>query len=87
MVDEMYFQKSTQYHGGEYVGSDEEGNMFKGVVGFMIVGLQKSIPFVIQALPETTFNGKWLSEKMSNCVKDLAEAGFNVRGIVTDNHA
>ena len=26
----------------------------------MIVGLKKSVPFVIQDLPEVTFNGAWL---------------------------
>ena len=43
MVDEMYLQKATQYQGGEYVGADEEGNLFKGIIVFMIVGLKKSI--------------------------------------------
>ena len=61
MVDEMYLQKATQYQGGEYVGVDKEGNLFKGIVVFMIVGLKESISYVIQALPEITFNGKWLS--------------------------
>ena len=87
MVDEMYLQKATQYQGGEYVGVDKEGNLFKGIVVFMIVGLKESISYVIQALPEITFNGKWLSEKMSKSIDLLGEAGFNVRGIVTDNHA
>ena len=57
MVDEMYLQKSTKYYSGEYVGADEEGNMCKGIVAFMIVGLKESIPYVVQALPEVTFNG------------------------------
>ena len=43
MVDEMYLQKATQYQGSEYVGADEEGNLFKGIIVFMIVGLKKSI--------------------------------------------
>ena len=44
MVDEMYLQKGTQYQGGEYVGADEDKNLYKGVVVCMIVGLKKSIP-------------------------------------------
>ena len=87
MVDEMYLQKATQYQGGEYVGADEEGNLFKGIIVFMIVDLKKLIPYVIQALPETTFNGKWLSEKMLNTINLLGGADFNVLAIVTDNHA
>ena len=85
MVGEMYLQKATQYQGGEYVGADEEGNLFKGIIVFVIVGLKKSIPYVIQALPETIFNGKWLCEKMLNTIK-LLGADFNVHAIVTDNH-
>ena len=38
MFDEMYLQKGAQFHGGEYVGEDEEGNFYKGMVAFMIVG-------------------------------------------------
>ena len=40
MVDEMYLQKCVQYIGGDYLGSDDEGNLFKGIVVFMIQGLQ-----------------------------------------------
>lgn len=87
MVDEMYLQKSTSYSGGSYVGADEDGNLYKGIVAFMIVGLKESIPYIIQAVPEVTFTGKWLAEKMTENMKSLIEAGFCVRGIVTDNHA
>ena len=51
MVDEMYLQKATQYHSGEYVGADEDGNLCKGIVAFMIAGLKESIPYVVQAIP------------------------------------
>ena len=36
--------------------ADEEGNLYKGIVAFMVVGLKQSIPFVVQAIPEVTFN-------------------------------
>ena len=55
MADEMYLQKGSQYHGGEYVGADEEGNLYKGIVGLKI-----SIPYIIKASPEVTINGSWL---------------------------
>ena len=29
MVDEIYLEKATQYHGGEYVGADDEGRDLK----------------------------------------------------------
>ena len=87
MVDEMYLQKAAQYQSGEYVGADEEGNLFKGIMAFMVVGLKESVPFVVQAIPEVTFNGQWLCEQIANNIENLANAGFCVRGLVSDNHS
>ena len=30
------FRKTAQYHGGEYVKAGDEGNLYKGIVPFMI---------------------------------------------------
>ena len=60
MSDEMYLQKSSQYHGGEYIGADSNGDLFSGINVFMIVGLQKSVPIVVRASPETKINGESL---------------------------
>ena len=87
LIDEMYLQKSVQYHSGNFVGQDEEGNMYKGIVVFMIVSLKKSIPCVIRSCPETKISGEWLKNEINACVFNLMEAGFKVRAIVTDNHA
>ena len=42
MVEEIYLQKETQYHSGQYVGASNDGTLYKGIVAFMIVGLRKS---------------------------------------------
>ena len=52
MIDELCLQKSAHYQSGEYVGVDEEGNLYKGIVTFMVVGSKKSIPFAVQPIPE-----------------------------------
>ena len=39
-----------------------EGNLCKGIVAFLVVGLKLSIPFVVQTIPEVTFNGQWVAE-------------------------
>ena len=46
--------KCTQeYYYGKIIGCGEDGNLFKGLVGFIIiVGLQKSIPYVIKSIRE-----------------------------------
>ena len=71
MVDEICLEKATQYHSGEYDGTDVGGNLYKGIVVFMIVGLKESIPYIVQAIPEVKFSGEWLADKMSNCILDL----------------
>ena len=87
MVDEVYLQKAAQYHSGEYVGADEDNNLYKGILKFMIVKLKESIPYVTQAIPEVTFNGEWLANEMASCADDLTAVGLCVRGVVTDNHS
>ena len=54
-------------------GVDKEGNIYHGIVAFMVVRLKQSTPFVVQAIPqarqanpEVTFNGQWLAEKISD---------------------
>ena len=53
----------------------------------MVVGLKQSVPYVIQAIPEISVNGTWLSQQMERNINVLAEAGFSVRAIVSDNHS
>ena len=40
MVDEMFLRKLAQYFAGDYVGENEDGELFSGIVCFMIVGLR-----------------------------------------------
>ena len=47
IFDEMYLQKSEEYLGREIIGCDDEGELYKGIVCFMIVGLNESIPYEI----------------------------------------
>ena len=51
----MYLEKAFQCHSGKFVGENEE--LFSSVVVLMVVGLRKSIPYVIKTLPETKING------------------------------
>ena len=51
--DEMYLQKSKEYFWGEMFVCDNKGELYKGIVYFMIFGLKDSIPYVIKSSPET----------------------------------
>ena len=82
IINETYLKKSVQYHKGDFVGQDEQENLFKGIIVFM----KKSIPIVIRSLPETKITGEWLKCDTNKCIFDLAEVGFKVRVVVTDGH-
>ena len=60
-------------------------NLYKGVMTFMINSLKKSFPFVINAVPETKIEGKWLSEH--HCITSFNSVRFNVCAIISDNHS
>ena len=77
----------TQFHGGNYIGAYEKGELYKLIVVFMMNGLKQRVPTVINAYPETTINGKWLANKLSSCVSELANPQFKIQAIVTDNHS
>ena len=51
-------------------------------MAFMVVGMKQSVLFVVQAIPEVTYEGQWLCENISTNIENLAKAGF-----VTDNHS
>ena len=42
LVGEMYRQKGTQFHGGKYIGANENDELYKGIMVFMITGLKNS---------------------------------------------
>ena len=45
------------------------------------------MPVAVEGCPITALNGIWLADEMSSCISALANSGFKVRAIVTDNHA
>ena len=65
LLDEMYLQKSVQHHSGNFVGKDEEGNLYTEIVDFIIASLKQSVPFVVKSLQEVLISGDWLKQK--NC--------------------
>ena len=53
----------------------------------MIVGLQKSVPYVVKSSPEVKITWQWLWKEIDKCIETLAESGFNVRAVVVDDHS
>ena len=87
LLDEMYLKKDVLYHQVQLLGTDQDGNLYKSIVTFMIVGLRKNITFVVRAVPESKIEGKWLSQHIDECLKSLHQVGFEVHAVISDNHA
>ena len=75
-------------------GVDKEGSLYKGIIAFMVVRLKQSTPFAVQVIPQprqanqqVTFNGQWLTEKISDNIDNPIEIGLSARGILTVNHS
>ena len=65
----------------------DDRSFFKGVVCFMVVGLKRSVPIVVKAVPETSGSGNFIAENLMDIISKLARIGFNVRGTVCDDHS
>ena len=87
MLDEMFLEKCEEYSGGKSCGVNEDGELYKGIMGFMIVGLKSSVPYVVKSVPETQITGEFVKESLVECLNMLHENGFNVRGVVSDDHS
>ena len=68
------------------IGCDDEEELYKGIVCFMIVGLKESIPYVIKSSPEANIDANWLKTELLDSLEILSKCGFRVRAIVDDNH-
>ena len=78
--------KKCEYFAGDLVGCNSEGEFYKRLVRFMIVGLKNSIPYVIKSYLETKINADWLKEELIDRLGTIFKSGFNVKTIVCDNH-
>ena len=81
LLDEVYIQKDSQYQDGKLIDAVNEGNLYKGVIKFMINSLTKSNVVVIKAIPEKKIEGKCLLEHIDNCITSLHSVGYNVCAI------
>ena len=73
--------------GGATVGRNDEGELYGGILNYMIVGIRKNIPFVVRSVPEVTVTGGLVKKHIEEVLTDLHNTGFNVRTVISDNHA
>ena len=82
----MYLQKEVQFQQGKLIGCDDNDDLFKGIMTYMIVGIRNNVPFVVKGVPESKKKGKWLSGQIVESIQSLHEIGFHMRAVISDNH-
>ena len=87
ILDEIYLQKFEEYFGGHAFRTNEDGDLYKGMLCFMIVGLKYSFLYVIKSVPEKEPSGQFNKDHLIECLKILHGLKFIVLGFVCDDHA
>ena len=86
LPDEMHLQPQVQFDGQALIGCNADMAMYTSILCFMVVSLNKSIPFVISAIPLVKNSGENVYQNINKCLSLLAQSQFRVRAIVSDNH-
>ena len=88
IFDEMYLQKREEYCGCEIIVANENNELYKGLLSFMIVRLKENVPYIIKSFPERNIDdGKSIKEQILDSLKTLKNCGFRVRALASDNHS
>ena len=83
LTEEIFLQKKLQFQQGKLIGCDDNGNLFKGIMTF---GVQKNVSFVVNAVPESKIERKWLCGQIIKSIQSFHKIGFHVRAVISDNH-
>lgn len=80
-------QKCKEYTVENLCGSDENGELCKGIVCFMIVGLKNNIiSYIVRTFTKKEANGEWIKDNILKCLATIIDGyGSTVRGVVCDN--
>ena len=87
LTDEMYLQKELKFQQGKLIGCDHNGNLFKGIMRFIIMGVQKNVPLVVKAVPKSKIEKKWLSGQIIETMQSLHEILFSKYGSESHENA
>ena len=77
LFDELFLQKHNEYFGGEQISSDEIGELYKGIVYFMIAGLKEST-HVIKSSLQRTINDAWFGDELFECLYAKIKLQLNI---------
>ena len=52
--------RNVKNTGGEIIGANENNELYKELLSFMIVELKENVPYIIKSLPERNIDGEWI---------------------------
>ena len=58
----MYLQKCEEYTGSQLIGAATNGELYKGIVSFIISGIKQNTPYIIKSVPEENETGRLVKE-------------------------
>ena len=67
LFDEMYLQKCEECCGGDTFGTNEDGELYKGIMCFMLIGSKNNVTFIIKTIPETKIEGELIQNEILHC--------------------
>ena len=76
------FKKKHKFHSVEYIGANEDDELYKGIIVFMITDFKNTVPLAIKACPKATVNGEWLSLEILKCTVQVINTGFFLLGLL-----
>ena len=88
LYDELYLQQCDQYSGGKVEVFDANGNLYTGIVCFIIIGLKLSEPYIIKVklslrVPKVNLCCGWLKDELELTLNVIIEFGFSVSIVAT----
>ena len=71
ILDKIYLQESEEYFGRDIFRTNEDRDLYKGMLCFVIIGLKNSIPCVIKSVPENELSDQFIKDPLIECLKIL----------------
>ena len=59
-------------------GSDTNGNLFTGIVCYMVIGPKSDVPYVVRAVPKVNLSGQSLKNELETIIDVVMQTGFFV---------
>ena len=82
----MHLQQQVQFDGRDIIDCNENLEMFKSTLCFMVISLKKTVPYVIKAVPIVKLSSDIIFNWILTCPKVLSDANFQLHCVISDNH-